>query len=123
MSENLGNFLVDLACDPALMSQFLGDPAAVLARTSLSEQERTLLMTRDSRLLADALGTESFSVGQIIEIPSPLKAPGKKRKAPGERKTPSKKKAPRKGPAKRAPARKAPARKKTPASKPARKSR
>ncbi len=27
MSENLGNFLVDLTCNPELMARFLGDPA------------------------------------------------------------------------------------------------
>ncbi len=119
MSENLGNFLVDLACDPALMAQFLGDPGTVLARTSLSDEERTLVMTRDSRLLAGALGTTSYSVGQIIEIPRGVptrkKAPGKKKKTPGKkkapRKTPAKKTPARKRPSRKAPARKTPARK------------
>lgn len=102
MSENLGNFLVDLACSPDLMAQFLGDPAAVIAKFALTEQERTLVMTRDSRRLADALGATGYSLGQIVDVPF---APGKK-KAPAK-----KKKAPRKPPAKKAPAKKAPAKK------------
>lgn len=112
MSENLGNFLVDLACDPALMAQFIGDPATVLARTSLDERERALVMARDSRLLSEAMGTMSFGVGQTIEIPTPLRAPARKKKAPArKRKTPAKRKAPRKTPAKKTPVRKRPTRK------------
>ena len=125
MSENLGNFLVDLTCNPDLMARFLGDPAAVLAESSLNDHERTLVMTRDSRLLADALGANGFSLGLGVGVTTPTrKAPGRKRparKAPPKKKTPPKK-SPARAPAKRkAPARKMPVRK-TPVKKSPRKS-
>jgi hypothetical protein len=109
MSENLGHFLVDLACDPDLMAQFIGDPATVLAKFDLTEQERTIVMTRDSRLLADALGTTGFALGQGVDVVTPerRKAPARKRKAPRK---PIKKAPAKKAPKKRAPAK--PSRKK-----------
>jgi hypothetical protein len=103
MSENLGHFLVDLACSPDLMAQFIGDPATVLARFDLTEHERHIIMTRDSRLLADALGTTGFSLGQGIEVvpPERRKAPARKKRAPSK---PIKKAPAKKAPKKRAPA-------------------
>ena len=104
MSENLGHFLVDLACSPDLMAQFIGDPATVLAKSDLTEQERNIVMTRDSRLLADALGTTGYSFGVAVEEIAP---PTRKRKAPRK---PVKKAPAKKAPKKRAPAK--PSRKK-----------
>ena len=102
MSENLGHFLVDLACSPDLMAQFIGDPATVLAKFDLTDQERTIVMTRDSRLLSDALGTTGYALGQAIDVIAP-----KRRKAPAKKKAP--RKPVRKAPAKKAPKKRAPA--------------
>lgn len=102
MSENLCNFLVDLTCNPDLMARFLGDPATVLAHAPLTDQERSVVMTRNSRLLAEALGATGYSLGVGVGVITPS------RKAPGKKKGPVKK-TPKK------PAKKAPARKKAPA--------
>ena len=103
MSENLGHFLVDLACSPDLMAQFIGDPATVLGKFDLTDQERKIVMTRDPRLLAEALGTTGFALGQGVDIvpPTRRKAPVRKKKAP--------RKPVRKAPAKKAPKKRAPA--------------
>jgi hypothetical protein len=108
MSENLGSFLVELACNPNLMAQFIGDPGAVLAQSTLTEQERIIVLTRDPVRLSAALGTTGYSLGQGVEVVPPF--PPSKKKAPVKKKGPAKRKAPRKPPAKKAPAR--PARKK-----------
>lgn len=108
MSDNLGNFLVDLACDPQLMSRFIGDPAAVLGESALTEHERSLVLARDARGLADALGSAGYALGVGIEVippakkapPKKKKAPGRKKRAPGKKKTPPKKTPVRKSPRK-----------------------
>jgi hypothetical protein len=106
MSENLGHFLVDLACDPDLMAKFIGDPALVLGKFDLTEQERAVVMTRNPRLLADALGTTGYSFGVAVEEIAP---PARKKRGPARKKKAPKKPA-RKAPSKRAPSK--PSRKK-----------
>ena len=122
MSENLENFLVDVSSNPNQRSRFSTNPHDVLAQSALNETERAQVLSKDSQVLADALGATGYSLGQIIDEITPMRAPGR-RKRPA-RKTPPKRKAP-KGPArKKAPARrKSPAKRKAPATKksPARK--
>ena len=55
MSDNLSNFLVDLACDPTRMDTFLVDPSAVLNESSLTEGEKAAVLTRDGDRIRGAL--------------------------------------------------------------------
>ena len=59
MSENLSNFLVDLASDTDFMGRFLDDPARELDRWNdrLTVKERVAILSRNSRQLRDALDT------------------------------------------------------------------
>jgi len=56
VSDNLNNFLVDLASDPARMAAFLSDPSGVLNQSPLSEGERAAVLTRDGGPIRSALG-------------------------------------------------------------------
>lgn len=114
MSENLENFLVDLSSNPDQLSRFKKSPEDVVAQSALSSQERGQVMTRDSRVVADALGATGFALGEGVGVITPSrKAPARKKRP--VKKTPAKKKAPAR---KKTPARKpAPAKKKTPARK------
>ena len=86
MSENLGNFLVDLATDPGLMARFLSDPSGALQGVNLDVEEQAALTSRDSDQLRRALGGWSLaSNGQSMN--------GKKKGKKGGKKKGSKKKA------------------------------
>lgn len=52
--HNLLNFLEDLARDPRNLEQFEQDSEAVLRTADLSDAERDLVRSRDSRLIASA---------------------------------------------------------------------
>jgi len=56
MSENLVNFLVDLASDRHRMASFAADPHAVLDDTELSADERDAVLAGDSARLRRAIG-------------------------------------------------------------------
>jgi hypothetical protein len=135
MSENLEGFLVDLSSDPDKLSRFDKNPDAVVSGSPLTEEQKNQVKTRDSRVLADAMGATGFALGEGVGVVTPMRAPARKKrptkkappkkKAPARKKTPARKRAPakKKTPArKQSPAkRKAPARKKSAARKPARK--
>lgn len=89
MSENLGNFLVDLGSDAELLGRFMENPEAELARTTLTPEERAAIMTRNSRRVGKVLGASPAKSGEGIQGPKKKKGP----KPPGLKK---KKKAPRK---------------------------
>jgi len=55
VSNNLSNFLVDLASDPGRMAAFLADPSRMLNESSLTEDERAAVMTRDGAAIRTAL--------------------------------------------------------------------
>lgn len=55
MSNNLNNFLVDLASDPDRMAAFLADPRHILNESLLSEDEKAAVMTRDAAAIRTAL--------------------------------------------------------------------
>jgi hypothetical protein len=56
VSNNLSNFLVDVASDPARMDAFLADPLRLLNESTLSEDEKAAVMTRDGGRIRSALG-------------------------------------------------------------------
>lgn len=55
MSNDLSNFLVDLASDPDRMAAFLADPLCMLNESSLTEDEKAAVMTRDAAAIRTAL--------------------------------------------------------------------
>lgn len=55
MSNNLSDFLVDLVSEPGRMAAFLADPLRMLNESSLSEDEKTAVMTRDGAAIRTAL--------------------------------------------------------------------
>ena len=87
MSGNLRDFLVELASNPDLMTEFAADPARVLDRTGLAADERAALMARDSDRLRRALGAGAADHLTFVFVKK--KKGGKKR--PGAKK-PAKKK-------------------------------
>ena len=91
MSDNLNNFLVDLASDPARMDAFLLDPSAVLNQSALSEGERAAVLTRDGGPIRSALGVppgmSALPNGAMAKRPPmPKPKPGAK-KSGGKAKT------------------------------------
>jgi hypothetical protein len=87
MSEDLGNFLVDLATDADRLGRFIENPEEELARTTLTPEERAAILTRDSRRIGVALRASPETAGEGIQG-------GKKKK--GGKKRPKPKKGPRK---------------------------
>ena len=55
MSNNLSNFLVDLASDPVRMDAFLADPPRILNDSSLTDDEKAAVLTRDGNRIREAL--------------------------------------------------------------------
>lgn len=86
MSGNLKDFLVALASNPDLMTEFAADPARVLDRTGLAADERAALLGRDSDRLRRALGA-----GAVDHMSHITKKKKGARKRPGAKK-PAKKK-------------------------------
>ena len=91
MSAGLGNFLVNLACDPDLLAQFREHPEIVSASASLTLDEQEALLTRDSRRLASALGMSLAKTALGITTqkqPKKIRKPAKKgpRKPGGSKK-------------------------------------
>jgi len=95
MTDNLGNFLVDLAAEPARLAQFLANPMPLLDASSLTPDEQQMVRFPESGDLEDAVRTRKTN--------GTLTGGGAERKAPAK-KAPAKKK--KKAPAKKAPARK-----------------
>ncbi|HXI32042.1 MAG TPA: hypothetical protein VNG89_26570 [Vicinamibacterales bacterium] len=101
MTDNLGNFLVDLASEPDRLARFLANPMPVLDASSLTPDEQRMVRFPDSGDLEDAIRTRKTNGTLTGGGPDERQLPAKKKK-----KTVKKKK--------KAPAKKAPARKKTP---------
>ena len=96
MSDNLSNFLVDLASDPATMEAFLSNPSAVLDQSVLSEDERAAVLTRDGRRIREALHITPWEAAlpegaMAKRPPTPKPKPGTKKKSDGKSKTRRKK--------------------------------
>ena len=56
MSNNLSDFLVDLASDPGRMAAFLADPSRMLNESSLTDEEKAAVLTRDGARIRGVLG-------------------------------------------------------------------
>ena len=92
MSDNLSNFLVDLASDPARMNAFLSDPSAVLNQSVLSEDARAAVLTRDGRRIREALHIVPWEAAlpegaMAKRPPTPKPKAGTKKKSGGKSKT------------------------------------
>lgn len=122
MSENLSNFLVDLASDPDRMASFLMDPGALLDRARLTADEKAAVLSQDPRRLSDMFAEDNGPEPIIeelneLELPATREAPAAT-PPPARRRTPARRKPAKRAPAKRkAPSKrkKAPAKRKSPA--------
>jgi hypothetical protein len=105
MSEQLGQFLVDLASDPQRMAAYLADPERVFEEAGLPADARAALRTRDTRALAGALNSEATRYAQNDDNQDMVRMPSKKKKG-GRKKGGAKKGGAKKGGAKKGGARK-----------------
>ena len=92
MSDNLSNFLVDLASDPVRMDAFLRDRSAVLNQSVLSEDARAAVVTRDGRRIREALHIMPWEAAlpegaMAKRPPTPKPKAGTKKKSGGKSKT------------------------------------
>lgn len=86
MSNNLDNFLVDLACDPARMDAFLADPLRVVRESSLSADEQAAVLTRDGDRIRESLHMTRWmaALPQGVTAKRPPAAKGKPKPPPGK---------------------------------------
>jgi hypothetical protein len=98
MTDNLGNFLVDLAAEPNRLAQFLANPMPLLEASSLTPDEQQMIRFPESGDLEDAVRTRKTNgtlTGGGMERKAPAKkAPARKKKAPAKKAPARKKKAP-----------------------------
>jgi hypothetical protein len=89
MSDNLSNFMVDLASDPDKMARFMSNPLNELDDSLLTAPERAVVLSRDGvklQVLLRPLKTNgSLSGGVKKKKKRPIKKGGKK-KAPARKK-------------------------------------
>ena len=86
MSSNLSNFLVDLASDPARMDAFLADPVRILNDSSLTDDEKSAVLTRDGDRIRGALHITPWQAAlpQGVTAKRPPTAKGKPKPPPGK---------------------------------------
>jgi hypothetical protein len=78
MSENLSNFLVDLASDPARMARFMVNPVSELDDTALTPEERTIVIAADADQLRRTLALAKSNGSQVSQVKKKKKG-GKKK--------------------------------------------
>ena len=81
MSDNLSNFLIDVASDPDRMARFSDSPLGDLERAGLTPDERTVVVAGDSAGIRKALGGQAGGQGGIRKKKGAKKG-AKKRPAP-----------------------------------------
>jgi hypothetical protein len=101
MSENLSNFLVDLASDADRMARFRANPFLEMAEAGLTDAERSAVLAQDSRELNQALASPKQRITHVLNKKGPKKGGKKKGTKKGGAKKGSKKGGARKSPAKR----------------------
>jgi hypothetical protein len=93
MSENLKNFLIDLASDLDFMARYTSDPEGELNRAGLTADEKAAVLRRDAGAIRHALGVTGVDhmtqIGQPPRGGKPKPRPGKPkpRKPKGWKKT------------------------------------
>jgi hypothetical protein len=88
MSDNLSNFMVDLASDPDRMARFMANPEGELDDSLLTAPERAVVLSRDGvklQVLLRLLKTNGSQSGGVKKKKGPKKG-GKKKKTPARRK-------------------------------------
>ena len=78
MSDNLSELLVDLASNADRMAAFHADPERVFDEAGLSDEERTVMRSRDPRLLANTVGAAQRLM-QGHSVGGPKKKGGRKK--------------------------------------------
>jgi hypothetical protein len=53
--SQLVDYLLELASDPDRCARFKADPSAELSQTSLNQQEKAALASRDAKTISDAI--------------------------------------------------------------------
>ncbi len=94
MSENLSNFLVDLASDPDRMARFMSNPLGELDESPLTPAERQIIIAGDGDELQRALRplkTNGSQAGAGAAVRKPTrktsrKKPATKKKPAGRKK-------------------------------------
>lgn len=56
MSDNLSQFLVDLASNPERMAAFQADPDRMCEEAGLNSHEQAVIQSRDPRLMSRTIG-------------------------------------------------------------------
>lgn len=84
MSQNLSNFLVDLASDPGRMASFAANPVSELDGAPLTPEERAAVLAGNSAGIRRALGAQAGGNGGIRKKKKKAIAP--KKKKPGSKK-------------------------------------
>ena len=88
MSENLSQFLVDLASDPVRMASFSANPGAALDGSLLSTEERNAVLTGDSAEVRRVIGAGAGGKGGIrFKKKQSARKTSKKRPAPKKKKS------------------------------------
>jgi hypothetical protein len=92
MSDNLSNFMVDLASDPDKMARFMSNPLDELDDSLLTAPERAVVLSRDGvklQVLLRLLKTNGSQSGGFKKGKRVKKKPARKG---GKKKAPSRKK-------------------------------
>lgn len=80
MSGSLRDFLVELASNSELMTQFTADPAGVVNRAGLTADAKDAILSRDSDRLRLALGASAAD--HLTQVSSVKKRKGAKKRPP-----------------------------------------
>ena len=90
MSDNLSNFMVDLASDPDKMARFMSNPLNELDDSLLTAPERAVVLSRDGvklQVLLRLLKTNGSQSGGVKKKKKrPTKKGGKKKAPPRKKK-------------------------------------
>jgi hypothetical protein len=86
VSNTLTNFLVDLASDPARMDAFLANPVRLLRESSLTDDDKAAVLTRDGSRIRTALHITPWQAAlpQGVTAKRPPAAKGKPKPPPGK---------------------------------------
>lgn len=78
VSDNLSNFLVDVASNPDRMASFAANPLGELDRAPLTADERAVVLAGDSAGIRQALGGQAGGQGGIRKKKGAKKATKKR---------------------------------------------
>jgi hypothetical protein len=86
MSDNLNNFLIDLASNPDRMARFRADPHFEIDDAGLTDAEKAAVLAQDSRQLEDVLGAAKREIIKSLKTRKKTSKRAPARKKSGGRK-------------------------------------